>query len=142
MSIPLWTLLGFAVWTLLVLIAGVGLRRWSLVFAGRAQLTDFPGDTAHGSASYRRAVRAHANCTENLPVFGAIVVVATLAGLNSVLLDQLAMAVMAARVCQSLTHMLFAETNATVFIRFLFFLAQIVAMFWIASEIVMHVQMP
>lgn len=142
MSIPLWSLLGFAIWTLLVLMAGVGLRRWALVLAGRAQLTDFPGDTAHGSVSYRRAMRAHSNCTENLPVFGAIVVTATLAGMNSVLLDQLAMAVMASRVCQSLTHMVFAETNATVFIRFLFFFAQIVAMFWMATEIVMHVQMP
>lgn len=142
MSIPLWTLLAFAVWTLVVLMAGVGIRRWTLVFAGRAQLTDFPGDTAHGSVSYRRAVRAHANCTENLPVFGAIVVTAALAGVNSVLMDQLAMAAMAARVCQSLTHMVFAETNATVFIRFLFFFAQIVAMFWMVAEIVMHVPMP
>jgi hypothetical protein len=76
MSLPLWMLLGFAGWTLLVLLAGVGVRRWLLIFSGQASLTSFPGDTPHGSPAYRRATRAHANCVENLPVFAAIVLTA------------------------------------------------------------------
>ena len=59
MNLSLWMLFGFACWTLLVLLVGVGVRRWLLIFSGRAALTSFPGDTAHGSPAYRRAVRAH-----------------------------------------------------------------------------------
>lgn len=132
MSIALWSLLAFAVWTLVVLMIGVGLRRWALILGGRAQLTDFPGDSAHGSPAYRRAVRAHANCVENLPVYGAIAVTAHIAGVVSPLTDQLALFFMAARVCQSVTHMAFEETNTSIMIRFLFFLSQVVVMFWMA----------
>ncbi len=136
MTTPLWVLLGFAVWTLAVLMAGIGIRRWTLIFAGKAQLTDFPADTPHGSAAYRRAVRAHANCVENLPVFGAIVLVAFAARVDTQTLDTLAQAFIVARIAQTLTHTLLAESNATVLIRFLFFLAQIVCMFWMSAEIV------
>jgi len=136
---PLWVLLAFAMWTLAVLLVGIGVRRWSLIFAGKAQLTDFPADSPHGSPAYRRAVRAHANCVENLPVYGAIALAAFAAQVNTPLLDELAIAFLAARIGQTLTHTLFPETNTTVMLRFLFFLAQIVCMIWMTSEIVTHV---
>jgi len=128
MSLSLWMLLGFAGWTLLVLLAGVGVRRWRLIFTGEAQLTSFPGDVPHGSVPYRRAVRAHANCVENLPVFGAIVLTAAVAHLGSPAIDCLAVATLAARITQSSIHMLWPETNTTIAVRFSFFLTQIVAM--------------
>ena len=136
MTTPLWVLLAFAVWTIAVLIAGIGIRRWALVLTGRAQLTDFPADTAHGSQAYRRAVRAHANCVENLPVFGALALAAFAAHVTAPIVDTLALAFIAARLCQSLVHMLVVETNATVLIRFTFFCVQLVAMLWMAFEIV------
>lgn len=139
MSIPLWVLLAFACWTLLVLMIGVGIRRWTLILTGRAQLTDFPADTAHGSTAYRRAVRAHANCVENLPVYGAIATVAFAAQVTNPMMDTLATAFMGARICQTLIHMAIAETNTTVLIRFIFFFAQIVAMFRMAGEVAWHV---
>lgn len=139
MTTPLWVLLAFAMWTLAVLLVGIGVRRWSLIFAGKAQLTDFPADSPHGSPAYRRAVRAHANCVENLPVYGAIALAAFAAQVNTPLLDELAIAFLAARIGQTLTHTLFPETNTTVMLRFLFFLAQIVCMIWMTSEIVTHV---
>ena len=129
MTLPLWTLLGFAGWTLLVLLAGVGVRRWSLIFARKASLTSFPADTPHGSPAYRRAMRAHANCVENLPVFGAIILTAAVAKLAPPHMDMLAGLTLAARVLQSLVHMLLPETNATVALRFLLFFAQLLAMF-------------
>lgn len=138
MTTPLWVLLAFAVWTLLVLLAGVGIRRWSLVLTGRAQLTDFPADVPHGSAAYRRAMRAHANCVENLPVYGAIVLTAFASHAGSPVLDGLALAFLAARIVQTLVHTLFVETNVTVFIRFAFFFVQVIAMLWMASEVVRH----
>lgn len=139
MNVPLWVLLAFACWTLIVLMVGVGIRRWALILTGRAQLTDFPADLVHGSPAYRRAVRAHANCIENLPVYGAIVVTGFAAQVVSPITDTLALVFMAARICQTVVHVVFPETNLTVFVRFAFFLTQIVAMFWMASEIVRHV---
>lgn len=138
MSTPLWVLLAFACWTLVVLMIGVGIRRWTLILTGQAQIADFPGDVAHGSTPYRRAVRAHANCVENLPVYGAIATVAFAAQATGPMLDTLAIAVMAARVCQTFVHMAFSETNATVAVRFSFFLVQVVAMLWMAAEIARH----
>jgi hypothetical protein len=138
MSISLWVLLAFACWTLLVLLIGVGIRRWTLILTGRAQLTDFPADVAHGSTAYRRAMRAHANCVENLPVYGAIALTAFAAQVDGALMDTLALAFIGARFGQSLIHMALIETNTTVLIRFLFFLAQVIAMFWMAAEIVRH----
>lgn len=139
MTIPLWVLLAFAVWTIAVLMTGIGIRRWALILTGQAQLTDFPADVPNGSTAYRRAVRAHANCVENLPVYGAVALCTFAAQATTPLLDALALAFIAARVCQSLVHMLFAETNITVLIRFTFFLAQLVAMLWMAWEVVRHV---
>jgi hypothetical protein len=138
MSIPLWTLLAFAVWTLVVLMAGIGVRRWSLILTGRAQLTDFPADQPHGSTAYRRAVRAHANCVENLPVYGAVVLTAFAAQANAPIMDTLALVFIAARAGQTLVHVLLVETNTTVLIRFAFFCTQIVAMLWMALEIASH----
>jgi len=135
MTTPLWVFLAFAMWTIAVLLVGIGIRRWTLIFTGRAQLTDFPADIAHGTPAYRRAVRAHANCVENLPVFGALAVTAFAAQAQAPILDALAVTFLAARIGQSLTHMLVTETNTTILIRFLFFLAQIVCMIWMAAEI-------
>jgi hypothetical protein len=138
MSIPLWTLLAFAVWTLVVLMAGIGVRRWSLILTGRAQLTDFPADQPHGSTAYRRAVRAHANCVENLPVYGALVLTAFAAQVSAPVMDTLALVFIAARAGQTLVHVLLVETNTTVLLRFAFFFTQIVAMLWMALEIASH----
>ncbi len=122
-------LLGFAAWTLAVLLAGVGVRRWALILSRRASLTSFPADTAHGSPAYRRAMRAHANCVENLPVFAAIVLTASLAKLTTPLFGTLCVVTMIARIGQSLVHMTLPESNASIAVRFTFFLAQIIAMF-------------
>jgi hypothetical protein len=46
--------------------------------------------------------------------------------------DQLAVAVLVARIGQSLTHMAFPETNVSVGIRFTFFAVQLFAMLWMA----------
>ncbi len=136
MTTPLWVLLAFACWTLLALMIGVGIRRWSLILTGRAQLTDFPADLAHGTTAYRRAVRAHANCVENLPVYGAIVMTAFAAQTTSSTMDTLALVFIGARVCQTIVHMALVETNTTVSVRFAFFLVQVVTLFWMAWEIV------
>lgn len=138
MSIPVWVLLGFAGWTLLTLFGSVGVYRWSRILTGRAQLTEFVADVPHGAEWYRRAMRAHANCVENLPVYAAIVVATVATGVRSPLLDTLAAVLLVARVCQTTTHIAFEPTNATVAIRFAFFFTQAVCMIWMGVFVALH----
>ena len=90
MTVPVWVLLGFAAWTLLTLFGGVGVYRWSHILTGRAQIKEFRADVPQGSEWYLRAMRAHANCVENLPVYAAIVVALNATGLHSPTIDVLA----------------------------------------------------
>ncbi len=128
MTIPVWVLLGFAGWTLATLLATVGVYRWSRILSGRAALSAFRADEPHGSEWYRRAMRAHANCVENLPVYAAIVVAIMASGVRSPTLDTLAVVLLAARALQTLTHVALEQTDAVVGVRFSFFFIQIVCM--------------
>jgi uncharacterized MAPEG superfamily protein len=136
MTLPLLTLLGFAGWTLLVLATTVGVHRWRLILTKRAAINAFPADASDGPDWYQRATRAHLNCIENLPVYGAIVGVATLTGYHGELLDALAVAVLVARVCQTLVHVAFVQSARVVSYRFSLFSVQLVAMLWMLALIV------
>jgi uncharacterized MAPEG superfamily protein len=136
MNLSLWMLLAFAGWTLLVLLVGVGLYRWALILTGRAELTSFPGDRPHGSDAYQRATRAHVNCIESLPVFGAIVLVAAAAHIASPLFDKLAVVTVAARIVQTSIHLIWPVSNWMVGFRFSFFLVQVVTMIAMGAVIV------
>jgi len=82
MTIPMWMLLGFATWTVLLLMATVGVYRWVNILLCRASIASFRSDQLEGEDWYRRGTRAHANCVENLPVFGAIVLVISVIGVT------------------------------------------------------------
>lgn len=96
-------------------------------------MTDFPADDPTGSAFYRRAMRAHANCVENLPVFAAIVVAIAVQGTTHPALNVLPAVFLAARVGQTVVHVALPATNATVSLRFAFFFPQLVCMLWMAG---------
>jgi uncharacterized MAPEG superfamily protein len=130
MTLPLLSLLGFATWTLVLLAATVGAHRWRLILTKRAPINGFPADAPVGPDWYQRATRAHLNCIENLPVYGAIVLVATLAGRQGWLLDVLSVAVLGARICQTLVHVSFVQTERAVSYRFGLFTVQHLAMLW------------
>jgi len=130
MTTALWTVVAFAAWTLLIMGFGVGTRRWYAILLGGADLTSFPGDTPHGDPAYRRVVRAHANCIENLPVYAAIVLSAEALHIAPPQMDTLAIGVIVCRIVQSSIHMLLPETNRTVAVRFSFFFAQYMIMAW------------
>jgi uncharacterized MAPEG superfamily protein len=136
MSVPVLALLAFAVWTLLVLFGSVGVYRWSRILTGRARLTDFPADAPEGADWYKRAMRAHANCVENLPVFASVVVAVVATGVRGPLLDGLALAVLGARVGQSLVHVGLEQTERVIAVRFGFFLAQALALLAMAGLVV------
>jgi uncharacterized MAPEG superfamily protein len=128
MSIPVWILLGFAGWTLLTLFGSIGVYRWSRILSGRAQISEFRADDPKGSDWYRRAMRAHANCVENLPVYAAVAIAIVAVGIESRTLDTLAILVLLARIGQTIVHIAFPETNVTVSTRFACFFTQTLCM--------------
>ena len=49
MTIPVWVLLGFAAWTLLILIGPIGLYRWSCILMDHAPVASWRPDGQQGS---------------------------------------------------------------------------------------------
>ena len=98
MNVPVLVLLGFAAWTLLTLFGSIGVYRWSRILTGGASVAEWRADLPQGSDWYKRAVRAHMNCVENLPLYTAIVVALIATGVKSATIDILAIAILAARV--------------------------------------------
>ena len=135
MTVPQWALLGFSVWTLLVLFGAVGVYRWSRILTGRARIFQWQADRPQGSDWYQRAMRAHMNCVENLPVFAAIVLCATAAGADSRLLDVLAGTILIARVCQTTVHLACAPSDGAASVRFAFFFVQALGMLAMAAAV-------
>jgi uncharacterized MAPEG superfamily protein len=138
MTIPIWMLLGFATWTLILLMAIVGVYRWVNILFRRAPIASFRSDRLEGEDWYRRGTRAHANCVENLPVFGAIVFVISTIGVNGFAVDALCTAVLIARVVQSLVHVSHEQTDLFVAIRFSFFSIQLACFLALIVMIVRH----
>ena len=124
--LPELMLVGFAAWTLLLLLATVGVYRFSRVFGGRAGMGDFPAVGVQGKAWYVRAMRAHANCIENLPVFAVLVYALRACGVEHAAVDPLCAAALAARIAQSLVHVSLLQTDRVVSVRFAFYFVQFV----------------
>ncbi|MDD1623847.1 MAG: MAPEG family protein [Methylococcaceae bacterium] len=127
MTIPIWMLLGFAAWTVVLLLFTVGIYRWSRILTGQVPIRGFPADNVEGEEWYRRAMRAHANCIENLPVFGAIVFALFVSGASGPIVNYLSISVLVARIMQSLIHVCLVQTNTVAALRFAFFFIQIVS---------------
>ncbi len=122
-------LLGFAFWTILLVVM-LAAFRVSMVAASKKSSASFSpiGDDVEGFG--RRLTRAHANCYENLPLAGAVLLYA-IATNQTAITDGLAMAFLGARLLQSLTH-LASTSRAAVTVRFAFYVIQILILaFWI-----------
>ena len=139
MTVPEWMLLGFATWTLLLLMAIVGVYRWVNILLRGAPIASFRSDQLEGAGWYQRGTRAHANCVENLPVFGAIVFAISAVGLEGPVVDSLCTMVLMARICQSLVHVSHAQTDAFVAVRFSFFSVQLVCFLALIAMVVRDV---
>ena len=135
MTLPLWMLLGFATWTVLLLLVTVGIYRWSQILTRRVPISEFRADPVEGKDWYKRSMRAHANCIENLPVFGAIVFALYAGDVANATVNVLAVAILAARIMQSLVHVCLVQTNTVVSVRFGFFFVQIVSFLWLIAII-------
>jgi len=131
-------LLAFAAWTVLVLLSTIGVYRWSLILTGRAPINEFRADQVEGADWYRRSMRAHANCVENLPVFGAIVFALYVSQMSGAAASYLSVGVVAARVMQSSVHICLPQTKSVAAMRFAFFFAQIICFLALILMIVRH----
>jgi len=127
MTIPMWMLLGFTTWTLFLLMATVGVYRWINILFRRVPIAAFRTDQVEGADWYKRGTRAHANCIENLPVFGAIVLLLFATGMSSPTIDALSIIILIARIIQSMVHVCHVQTNAFVSVRFSFYTVQLVS---------------
>ncbi len=127
MSMTALALLLYCAWSLSLLIAIAGMRVWITASSARAANSfSVSGDDV--SAFSGRLCRAHANCYENLPIFGGIAVVAITSGLHHVT-DSLALIFTAARIGQSVTHLI-SVSNRAVVVRFGFLSIQIAIQLW------------
>jgi uncharacterized MAPEG superfamily protein len=115
-------IVGFAAWQLLLTVL-LAVYRTTLVQTGRKEANSFAPDGSDVGGFGRRLTRARDNCYENLPVFVAIVLGASLAGRTGEL-DGLAMMVLYARIGQSITHLVSTSVPA-IFLRFGFYLVQV-----------------
>lgn len=109
---------------MLVVVSGIGLPRFAAILHGRAAPKSFAADVPQGSERYRRTMRAHANCVENLPIFASLVFIAHAVAFESWLFDALSVAVLPARIAQTATHIA-SGTNRAVLVRFSFFTIQL-----------------
>jgi uncharacterized MAPEG superfamily protein len=118
-----WALLGFVSWTLLVLIGGIGVTRVGKVMRREAAPNSFNPSVPHGTDAYQRRMRAHLNCIENLPIFAALVLLGSVLHVPGQLFQIAALAVLPARIVQSLVHMA-SGRNRAVLVRFYAYTAQ------------------
>jgi len=128
MNPTLTALTGFVVWALLLLIVMETIRS-KLVLTKAVAANGFSPDNANLSPFMQRLARAHANCVEGLPIFGGLLLIATVSG-KPAITDPLAYAFLAARVLQSLIH-LSALSATAVTLRFTAFAVQMgIAVVW------------
>ena len=128
MTVPVWVLLLFAAWTFLLLFATIGFFRWSRILTGRATIREWRPDEDQGTDWYRRAMRAHANCLENLPIYTVVVIALLVTSAESPWLDGVAIILLIARIVQSLLHIGLQPTELVAAARFGFYAIQIVCM--------------
>ncbi|HLU12990.1 MAG TPA: MAPEG family protein [Arenimonas sp.] len=122
-------LLGFIGWALFLLVLMEVIRAW-LTLSGQVAANAFTPDNAGLSPFMQRLARAHANCVEGLPIFGGLLLVAILTGRSDVT-DPLACVFLAARMFQSLVHLV-SVSSAMVTVRFLAFSVQMgIAAYWL-----------
>jgi uncharacterized MAPEG superfamily protein len=133
MNIPVLVLLAFAAWTLLTLTVTVGVYRWRRILKGQSSIAEWRADLPQGSEWYQRGVRAHMNCVENLPVYTAIVLAVIATGSHGVMLDRLAVAILAARMGQTLVHITLPPTNSAAALRFALYFVQVACMLAMAG---------
>lgn len=122
-------LLGFVAWTIF-LVAWLGVFRVSLVMTGKKKGPGFNPSGEDLDGFGRRLTRAHANCYENLPVAGAVLLYA-IATNQTAITDEFALAFLSARLLQSLTHLVSTSRPAVLVRFFLYIVQNVILVIWL-----------
>jgi len=126
-------LLGYVIW-MLALLGLLATIRVSLSVTGKKAPNSFDPGGADVSPFSGRLCRAHANCYENFPIFGGLLLLAIATDATAVT-DGLAYYFLGARVLQSVTH-LTSSSNMAAQVRFTFFLVQfLIGIWWVLQYI-------
>ena len=128
MTPTLTALAAFAAWYVALTLV-LAVYRSGLVFGGRKRANTFAVNGADLPGFGERLTRARDNCYETLPVFAALALVATLANRIAVT-DPLAMWVLAARVGQTVTHVVSTSVPAVILRANLFFAQVLIYLWW------------
>ena len=122
-------LLGYVTW-ILVLLLWLAVYRTLLVAKKQQTVNGFKADGSNSPAFGERLARAQGNCVESFAFIGGLMLLA-LATNSAAITNGLALLLLAARLGQSITHLLSTSVLA-VQIRFAFFLAQIaICFYWV-----------
>ena len=129
MNDTILALLGYISWTL-VLLVWLAVYRTKLVMSRQVAPNQFQSDGSNCPAFGQRLTRAQSNCVESFVFIGGLMLLA-LATNSAVITDGLALILLAARLGQSITHIL-STSNLAVQIRFAFFLVQVgICIYWL-----------
>jgi len=126
-------LLLFAAWTLLLMLGYVTYRT-TMVLRGSSAATWTRGSGYDVPGLVKRIENAHANCVENLPVYGAIVLGAYVLGKPGVV-DATALYFLAARLGQSIVHIV-GVNHVLVLVRATFYTIQVLLMFSAIGQLI------
>jgi len=129
MNDTILALIGYISWTLILLV-WIATYRTLLVTNKQKAPNDFKPDGSDSTPFGERLTRAQSNCVESFAFIGGLMLLA-LATNSAVLTDGLALLLLAARLGQSITHLISTSVLA-VQIRFTFFVAQLgICFYWV-----------
>jgi len=118
----------FVAWALVLMVL-MEVIRSKLVLQKTVLANEFRPDNANLSPFMQRLARAHANCIENIPVLGGLLLIAIVSGREHVT-DPLAYVLVAARFVQTLIH-LASSSSLAVTLRFVAFIVQVmIGLYW------------
>lgn len=136
MSNTIVALGGFALWTLILVLSVATFRMVSdFVLKRGIALNCFKPDGSDVPGLGQRLTRAHLNCLEVLPIFAAVVLVASMAN-QITLLEPTVMYMLYARIAQSVVHAI-STSFIAVLIRATFFIIQLVLLASYIRQIIM-----
>ena len=123
------SLLGYITW-ILVLLIWLAVYRTMLVAKKEQAVNDFKSDGSNSPAFGERLARAQGNCVESFAFIGGLMLLALAINLAEIT-NGLALLLFAARLGQSITHLLSTSVLA-VQVRFVFFLIQVaICFYWV-----------
>jgi uncharacterized MAPEG superfamily protein len=123
------SLLGYITWILMLLV-WLAVYRTMLVAKKEQAVNDFKSDGSNSPAFGERLARAQGNCVESFAFIGGLMLLALAINLAEIT-NGLALLLLAARLGQSITHLLSTSVLA-VQVRFVFFLIQVaICFYWV-----------